>query len=280
MDHDLLRYQWLEPGNDLGADEFDISAIQARRYWADDFVAETRLQDVGRVVHVQAATSVGSPVAETSWLQTFADRLDVPHGVVAYCDLAEPTARAILRAQAEFGFVCGIRDLRYDDFFRNADWRRGYALVEEFGFVVCAAPELGAMSAASDLALAVPGVTLCIDHCGMPRRRDTSYFREWRAEMGLLASAPNTVVKISGLGMHDHRWTIESIRDWVLTCIELWGPERAFFGTNWPIDRLFSSYGDVLAAYWEIISEFSVPERESLFHGTADRVFGLRDRAT
>ena len=34
-------------------------------------------------------------------------------------------------------------------------------------------------------------------------------------------------------------------------------------------------YGDVLAAYNDIVSDFSTNEREALFHGTADRVFGL-----
>jgi predicted TIM-barrel fold metal-dependent hydrolase len=93
--------------------------------------------------------------------------------------------------------------------------------------------------------------------------------------MAALASAPNTVVKISGLGMCDHAWTVESLRDWVLTCIDLWGVDRSFFGTNWPVDRLYSSYGDVVDAYSTIISDFTDQEQAALFHGNADRVFGL-----
>jgi predicted TIM-barrel fold metal-dependent hydrolase len=90
-----------------------------------------------------------------------------------------------------------------------------------------------------------------------------------------LARCPNTVVKISGLGMVDHAWTVESLRPWVSTCIELWGPRRALFGTNWPVDRLFSSYGDVVEAYAELVSEHTAEERLDLFSGTANRVFRL-----
>ncbi|HXE81753.1 MAG TPA: amidohydrolase family protein, partial [Gemmatimonadales bacterium] len=73
----------------------------------------------------------------------------------------------------------------------------------------------------------------------------------------------------------DHRWTLESLRPWVMTCIEAFGVQRSFFGTNWPVDRLFSSYGDVLDAYAEIISDLSDSEQHALFSLTANRVFGI-----
>ena len=276
--HDLasptLRYEWLEAGvadPDLG----DYGAIKSQRYWADDFIAETRFQGVGRVVHVQAALGSDDPVEETRWLQAFSDRLGVPHGIVAYCDLASPSARKTLRRHAECANLRGIRDLRYDGYLSDPDWRRGYALLEEHGLVCCDDPLVEHMPVERELALEFPEITLCIDHAGFPRRRDESYFREWREGMRMLASVPNTVVKISGLGMCDHGWTVGSLRPWVLTCIELWGVERSFFGTNWPVDRLFSSYGDLLAAYWEIIADLADAEKAALFHGNADRIFRL-----
>jgi predicted TIM-barrel fold metal-dependent hydrolase len=114
-----------------------------------------------------------------------------------------------------------------------------------------------------------------VDHCGFPRRRDRDYFETWRAGMRKLAAVGNTVVKISGLGMADHAWTVESLRPWVLECIDAWGTERSFFGTNWPVDRLFSSYRDVLDAYLELISDLSPGEQAALFSGNANRIFAL-----
>jgi len=118
-------------------------------------------------------------------------------------------------------------------------------------------------------------VTICIDHAGFPRRRDTDYFNEWRSGMAELAGQDNTVVKISGLGMCDLQWTVESLRPWVLTCLELWGTKRAFFGTNWPVDRLFSSYGDVIDAYAETIADYGESEQRDLFTSNARRIFHL-----
>jgi predicted TIM-barrel fold metal-dependent hydrolase len=61
----------------------------------------------------------------------------------------------------------------------------------------------------------------------------------------------------------------------VLACIEAFGVERSFFGTNWPVDRLFSSYGDVLDAYEQIIAGFNEDEQRALFSGNAKRIFRL-----
>jgi predicted TIM-barrel fold metal-dependent hydrolase len=83
------------------------------------------------------------------------------------------------------------------------------------------------------------------------------------------------VIKISALGMGDHNWSVDSLRPWVLACIETFGSERAFFGSNWPLDRLYSSYGDVLNAYADIVSGFSETEQKALFSDNANRIFKL-----
>lgn len=273
--HEQLRYEWLEPqaaDPELG----DYSAIKALRYWPEDFLGETRFDNVEHVIHVQAAIGTDQPVAETEWLQECSDRTGIPHGIVAYCDLAAHDAPDVLERHIRASpLVCGIRDLRYDDYLVDRTWRLNYARLEQYGLVVCDDPLLEHMNAARALAHDYPNVTLCIDHAGFPRERTASYFESWRKSMAEIAAEQNTVVKISGLGMCDHSWTVESFRAWVLTSIELWGVERSFFGTNWPVDRLYSSYGDVLDAYLEIIGEFSATEQNALFRGTANRVFGL-----
>jgi predicted TIM-barrel fold metal-dependent hydrolase len=273
--HPTLRWDWLlaEGGVDdvLG----DYGEIKSRRYTADDFIGETRFQNVVGVVHVQAAIGSPDPVEETEWLDGYAERTGVPHGIVAYADLGHPDAGRTLERHARFSRVRGIRDLRYDDYLANDAWLRGFALLERFGLVLCDDPVVEEMGALADVAERHPAIVVCVDHAGFPRRRDDDYFREWRDGMAKLARAESTVVKISGLGMVDHRWTVDSLRRWVLTCIELWGTDRAFFGTNWPVDRIYSSYGDVLDAYDELTSDLSEHERQALFNGNASRVFGL-----
>jgi predicted TIM-barrel fold metal-dependent hydrolase len=169
----------------------------------------------------------------------------------------------------------GIRDLRYDDYLTNEAWLKGFKVLERHSLVYCDDPLIEHMPRLAELAHEHPGLTVCVDHAGFPRRRDPEYFRQWHSGMAQLASCENTVVKISGLGMCDHHWTVDSLRPWVRGCIEMWGPKRAFFGSNWPVDRLFSSYCDVVDAYENLIADLTEPERRDLFSRNARRVFRL-----
>jgi predicted TIM-barrel fold metal-dependent hydrolase len=90
-----------------------------------------------------------------------------------------------------------------------------------------------------------------------------------------LAKAENVVMKISGLGMMDRLWTVESLRPWVLGSIEAFGADRVVFGTNWPVDRMFSSYPDLINAYAKIISGFSRQEQLAMFSHNAEKLFRL-----
>ena len=51
--------------------------------------------------------------------------------------------------------------------------------------------------------------------------------------------------------------------------------ERSFFGANWPGDRIFSSYPDVLNAYAGIVGRFTPDEQEAMFSHNAERIFGI-----
>lgn len=280
--HDLseptLRYDWLLPDAPVDPITGPDAAIRSQRYWADDFVAETRFHNVTKVVHVQAAIGIDDPVEETRWLQAFADRMGVPHGIVAYVDLADEHVDRQLEGHARFANLRGIRDLRYDDYLENPRWWRGYKRLERYGLVCCDDPAIEQMVLARDLARSAPGITLCVDHAGFPPPRGTEQFAAWSDGMRAIASAENTVVKISGLGMVDHRWTVDSLRPHVLACIDIFGVERSFFGTNWPLDRLYSSYGDVVDAYAEIISGFTSDEQRDLFSRNANRIFRLDEQ--
>lgn len=278
--HDMkdpqLHYSWLLPDEPDDPDMGNYDAIRAQRYWADDFIGETRFQNIDRVIHVQAATGIDDPVEETKWLQAFRERLGVPHGIVGYADLSAPDAREMLQRHLDASPVFrGVRDLRYDDYLGEESWQAGFAALGELGLVCCDDPLLEHVPAAVRVAERHPRTTFCIDHALFPRQRDADYFQEWKTAIHQLAAVPSTVVKISGLGMVNHRWTVNSFRPWVLECIEAFGVERSFFGTNWPVDRLYSSYGDVLDAYAEIISGFPADEQRALFSENANRIFRL-----
>lgn len=269
-----LRYVWLEPDwvhPVLG----DIDGLKVQRYSADEYIAETRFQNVVKAVHIQAAIGIADPIEETKWLQAQADRVGFPHAIVGHCDLAATDASETLARHLEYANVRGVRDFGEGDYLSDPTWRRGYGLLAEHDLVFCIDTVWESMDKVRNLVDEHDGVVMCVDHAGFPRARDDEYFANWKRGMTTLAGAPNVVCKISGLGMCDPNWTVDSLRPWVLACIEIFGVERCFFGTNWPVDSLYSSYGDVVDAYDAITADFTADERTALFSGNAERVFRI-----
>jgi predicted TIM-barrel fold metal-dependent hydrolase len=272
-----LHYAWLQPDivdPRLG----DIDALKRQKYMAENFIAETRFQNVSKGIHVQAAIGIDDPVEETRWLQEQADATGFPHGIIGRYDFQDPDMDKMLERHLQYPNFRGCRAFSHSDDLAvdNEAWQKGLRLMSEYDLVFCVSPpSVTDMPKIRALAEKYPDVVFCIDNAGVPRQRDHDYFQLWRRGMNAIAGAPNTVVKISGLGMYDNKWTVESIRPWVEACIEAWGTDRAFFATNWPVDSLFSSYGDVVNAYEAIISGHSLGEQEAMFSRNAERIFRI-----
>jgi len=90
-------------------------------------------------------------------------------------------------------------------------------------------------------------------HAGSPYDRSRIGINEWSDKLTHLSRLPNVFCKLSGLGMFDHQWTQESISPIVEICLEQFGAERCMFGSNFPVDKLYSDYQTVVAAYKSMI---------------------------
>ena len=276
--HDLkrpeLRYSWLERDavhGFLG----NIDVLKAQHYWIEDYIAEIRFANVPKAIHVQAALGTPDPVNETKWLQGFADRTGYPHGIVAECHLADGDAESVLERHVQYKNVRGIRDFGKGRYLVDPAWRAGFKFLERHSLVSCIDTRIQLFDDLLDLAGAFPNILICVDHCAIPEARDAAYVKRWSEAMRKLARADNVVMKISGLGMMDRLWTIDSLRPFVLGSIEAFGTDRVVFGTNWPVDRMFSSYPDIVNAYATIISGFSKSEQTAMFSGNAERFFRI-----
>ena len=249
--------------------------LSERNWLAEDFIELTRDSNVTKAVHVQAAIGSEDPVKETEWLQEAADRTGFPHAIVAYADLRDPDVEAMLERHCEFENMGGIRDFSYGDYLVEPDFHRGYALLEKYGLIASIAAQWQDMEKLVALASKFPNIPIVIDHAGVPEERTPEYFENWKRGMQTAAAAENVICKISGLGMGDNEWTVDSIRPYVLHCIETFGVERSLFATNWPVDSLFSDYDTIVDAYDEITTEFSEEERRALFSGNAEGLYRI-----
>jgi len=271
-----FHYDWLSgegwPGHTalLG----DYSSIR-RDYLVEELLAEFATANVVKSVHVEAAYAGQDPVEETEWLQQVAEEHGFPHALVVFCDIEAEDADAQLDRHCACDNVRGVRIRAHPDDVTDPAFRTAFAALgrRNLSYEQNASP--GNLVSGRDLARDFPNTQIILGHTGFPLERTDEYFQRWRTEMAELAEAPNVAVKISGLGMVDNAWTVDSIRPWVLSTIEIFGVDRCMFGTNWPVDKLFSTYADLVAAYAEIIADFSRDEQEQLFSRNAERYYRI-----
>ena len=145
-----------------------------------------------------------------------------------------------------------------------------------------------------DLARAMPGQRIAITHMGgiigtgpYEGRRD-EYRKEWLAHMRTLAGCGNVYLKIGGLvaprggfGFHtrptppDYLELADAFRPFVEPAIELFGPRRCMFESNFPVDRAVVGYRTLWDAYKSIAAQYTSAERLRLFYGTANEFYRL-----
>ncbi len=275
--HPTLEWVWL-------ADDFihpqlgdTILLKEMRRYVVREYLEDIEGSNVTKAVHIQAAIGSADPVEETMWLQAMADKTGWPQGIVGDARLQAPDVEKTIERHMEYANFRGLRDFAQGDYLVDPDFHRGYSLLEKYNLVYDLDVLWGDMHKAADLARKFPNTTLVVDHAGFPQERTDEYLEQWKSGMAAFKDVDNAVIKISGLGMGDQmagsNWTIDSLRPYVLGCIEAFGVERSFFGTNWPVDKMYSTYGELVTAYRELISEFSDDEQQALLSKNAEKYY-------
>lgn len=278
LQHPVLKYVWLEPAfqhPDLG----NIDAMKSLSYEAHALWAEARFANIESFVHVQAALGTEDPVEETKWLHEMRATSPVPFTIVAHTDLGTDDARRQLDGHSESPYFVGVRDFASEPYIASGETHELFeeSLVEmtKRNLVFDLDCSWQNMAGARVLAERHPDLQIVLEHVGFPRRRDKEYFESWSGGIRELSKAPNVVVKISGIGMTDQRGEYSDFEPWMTTCLEAFGAERAVVGSNWPLDRIVSSYDAIMGMYRRVAEPLSDAEQQKFFFENARRIYNL-----
>lgn len=276
----------LYPGLETPSDGFiGNNAPIARDYLLPEYLSEAGTGiEIVAAVHVEAFPT--DPVAEVRHVQGMADHAPIPIGIVGNADLTRPDLGDLLDAMLAFGAMRGIRkvvNLHPDprltyvsvDYLADPAFHRGFGALGKRGLSFDLQLYPHQMAAAADLARAHPGTQIILNHAGMWADRTLAGWQMWTSGLRLLAACPNVAVKISGLGMLDVRWSVESIRPLVFEVIETFGIDRAMFASNFPVDKLFSTFPVLWGAFDAVTMDLSATERAALFELNARRFYRI-----
>ena len=257
-------YPWMS--SDLG--------VLYRNYLPGDLTPILERTGVEKTVLVQASNSV----AESRWLLELADANPFIAAVVGWVDLTDPDAQLDeLCARPKFK---GVRHLVESE--PNDDW-----LIQPS--ILSGLKKVSARQCTYDLLVHtrhlkyVPQVAetcfelqFVIDHLAKPPIARNE-IEEWSAAMKGVAAFPNIHCKLSGLVTEANwsSWQTEDQRPYVNEVLELFGPDRMMFGSDYPVCLLASSYERVLDSFQELLKDFSEDDRDKIFSKNAQRFYRL-----
>jgi predicted TIM-barrel fold metal-dependent hydrolase len=119
-----------------------------------------------------------------------------------------------------------------------------------------------------------PDIDFILTHAGM--LTDRAAADEWQAGLSALAALPNLYAKLSGLGTFVHRNDPELIDFIVEKAIGILGSERLMFGSNFPIEKLWTDHGSLIAAHRNAVTRHGPEAEANIFWNTAEGVYKPR----
>jgi predicted TIM-barrel fold metal-dependent hydrolase len=265
----------------------DYSAI-IRRYLPDDYLRDARNYLVAGTVYIETEWDPTDPIGEMAYVKELRRVTGYPSVAVAQAWLDRDDAIPVLERLAGFDFVCGIRQKPRANAMpqdgkpggmMDTRWREGFAALNRLGLRYDLQTPWWHLHEAADVARAFPDTQIILNHTGLPANRGPEAIAAWASAMAMLAACANAAVKISGLGQPGQPWTATSNREVVLKTIELFGPERCMFASNFPVDGLCGTFDDIFGGFAAITRDFSEDERGKMFAGNAVRIYAIPPEA-
>lgn len=244
-----------------------------RDYGPDDLQPLLARHGIERTILVQAAQSV----AETEFMLEIAAAAPIVAGVVGWVEFAGPDASQAITKLASNPLILGFRpmvqDIADDDWLVRTDLTAAFRTLAERQLVFDALVFPRHLSRLLVVADRHPDLAIVVDHGAKPFIRD-GLLDPWRADMAAVAARPNIVCKLSGLVTEARPdWTVGDLHPYVGHLLEVFGPTRVLWGSDWPVVNLAGGYDRWREATLALLASLSAAERAAVLGGNAARIY-------
>lgn len=244
-----------------------------------------------RHVVMEGEWTPDDPVGEARWMLALTEASGEPQAMAAQIWLDRADLASVLEAYTQAplrGFVRSVRhkprtaprqDYRADwaepGSMRCPKWRQGYARLAAAGLMFELQAPWWHVDEMIELARDFPETLIIVNHAAMPGTRDADTLRDWRAAIKRLSACANVVMKISGIGVKDERWSLARQAPVVHALIDDFGFQRCLFASNFPVDSLVVSLDQLWSGFKTLTEALSREQRLALFCDNAVRIYGL-----
>lgn len=132
------------------------------------------------------------------------------------------------------------------------------------------------MEEATEIVRLIPNTKVIVNHAGFPWDRSKEGLDFWRKRVKTISAEPNTFIKLSEFGVKEQGWNYKQNADIIYELIDLFGPQRCMFASNFPVSRLKITFDDLFTNFKNIVKNFSLDEQISLFSDTAIKTYNIK----
>ncbi|MDU2239701.1 MAG: amidohydrolase family protein [Paenibacillus sp.] len=274
---DAHQHFWKIERNDYGWITPELPVL-FRDYGPSDLEPHLRKHGIGKSILVQAAPTL----EETEFILELSEQADFIAGVVGWMDLADSSYRKQYERFCQhpkfIGFRVMIQEMEDPNLVLSSAYVDALSYFAEQDVPIDLLVLANQLPQLVRLLERVPRLRGVVDHLAKPPIA-SGVIEPWRSHMSEIARQPKIYCKISGMVTEAGRnhWNKEDFTAYVHETLDLFGPERVMFGSDWPVCLLAATYDEVVDLFrYTVQDRLSPEETEMVFGGNAAKFYKLR----
>lgn len=263
---ELPKHDWID----------DEMATIRRDFTPEDLKPILDANDIDGCIAVQADQTI----SETDYLLDISHKHDFVKGVVGWINLRTVLLEEILARYSNRPKLKGFRHIVQGEpdplFMLRPEFLRGIETIGKYGYTYDILILPHQLVSALELVKQFPDQKFVIDHLAKPYAK-AGYFTGWAAGMTAIAKYPNVYCKLSGLITEANysNWTSVELLPYLRHALEIFGPNRCMFGSDWPVCRVAGDYGQVKGLVKNLLQNYSSKDQKAVFGGTCATFYGV-----
>ena len=223
--------------------------------------------------------AAGSTVEELGYLLGLSDGHEFIRGVVGWVDMLGPDIDSELEQWSRSSRLKGIRpylqDLADDDWILRPELDPTIRKMLDLGLRFDALIKPRHILNAVRFVERYPNLPVIVDHMAKPEINRGDH-DSWARDMEQFRQLSHVHCKLSGIVTEDGSdWTYERVKPYLETVIDIFGPDRLVFGSDWPVVNLVADYGTWVSVVDKALQSMTKPDQQKVWATNAERFYGL-----
>lgn len=255
-----------------------------QNYLLNDFQQDHQ-NKISRSVHIQVGCIEADNIAETAFVDAMSKQSHAhyPSAAVVAINMKADSIEEEINKHLAYNITRGVRDIigkspeenQSMPPFSSAVWHKNWQCLANnklsFDLQLTSEQYIPVLKTLEK----TPELNVAICHFASPWDQSDSGFSTWVQAMKQYAQLPHCYIKLSGFSMFTHHFNSNNFEKYAHAAIDIFGPERCMFGSNFPVDKLYVNY-QTLFSYWQkVIQQYSPQAAHFLASQTAVNFYRL-----